>query len=495
LNAPATIDRVALVHDLASIENSAIPDDISTLIDEISALENTVINHDKYESLKNRLRALSLFYGFFDFSFPLHKLAITPNAENTASTVLIHWIFFFGERYKFGDVEYLEFTDAEPLVNEVKTFEKGDFFEQSKVSNFSIDLQSTNYFRRAIARANAEESEDFYVPIEVILTPKPRDKYNFGVGVSTDTGPRFTAEWHRPWVNLGGHSLNTNLFVSRPQQSIESSYRIPKGNPLKDFLDVQLGYRLVDDNQTRSDTLSLALLRQFGAKSEDEWDFIPFIRFSQEGFEQGIDADRFTTRLLTPGVTYSRVRKRGDILVSWGDRQQITVSGGSTAAGSDIDFAKIQVQTKWIRQWQKHRVILRAEAGAIATNDFDRLPSSERFFAGGDQSIRGFGLDEISDFNEQINEDGETEFELIGGRYLGVLSAEYAYSVSENWQAAVFVDVGSASDEFAKDIAYGFGAGVHWLSPIGRVRLYVAQGESELEDTSPRIHLSIGPGL
>ncbi len=494
LNQATKVNRVVLVNDLANIQADAVPEDILAVLREIEAFSGEVLEHDKYESAKSRLRALALFYGFFDFSFPLHKLAITPNAENTGSDALIHWIFFFGNRYKFGDVEYLEFTDAKPLVTDVKTFEKGEFFEQSQISNFSIDLQSTNYFERAIARANAEKSEGFFVPIEVILTPKPRDKFNFGVGVSTDTGPRFTAEWRRPWVNLAGHSITSNLFISRPQQSVEFGYRIPKGNPLKDFIDIQLGYKLVDENQTQSDTFSLALLRQYGAKNPDDWDFIPFVRFSQEGFEQGIEAPRVTTRLLTPGVTYSRIRKRGDLFVTWGDRQQITLSGGSKALVSDIDVAKIHYQTKWIRESGKHRLILRAEAGAIATDDFDRLPSSERFFAGGDQSIRGFGLNEISDVNVQTNLDGDTEFELVGGRYLGVGSVEYVYGVTDSFQGAVFVDAGSASDEFAKDLAHGYGLGVHWLSPIGRVRLYIARGESEIENTY-RIHLNIGPGL
>lgn len=496
LNAPAIVNRVVLVNDLETIDGEAMPEDITDVLAQITAFKDLRLEHEKYESAKSRLKALALFYGFFDFSFPLHKLAITPNADNTASTALIHWIFFFGKRYKFGDVEYLEFTDAEPLVNEVVTFDKGDFFEQSKVSQFSIDLQNTNYFERAVARANAEKSQDFFVPIEVILAPKPRDKYNVGIGVSTDTGPRFTTEWQRPWVNLDGHALTANLFLSRPRQSIEMGYRIPKGNPLKDFIDVQLGYKLVDENQTNSKNLSLSLLRQYGAKHADAWDFIPFVRFSQESFKQGIDVDSVTTRLLTPGVTYSRVRKRGDILVTWGDRQQITLMVGSKSFVSDIDVAKLQIQTKWVREAGRHRFIFRAEAGAIATNDFDRLPASERFFTGGDQSIRGFGLNEISDFNEQIDEKGETTYELIGGRYLSVGSAEYVYAINESWQAAAFVDAGSASDEFAKDIAHGVGLGVHWLSPIGRVRLYLARGESELKDRNDwRFHLNIGPAL
>jgi len=66
--------------------------------------------------------------------------------------------------------------------------------------------------------------------------------------------------------------------------------------------------------------------------------------------------------------------------------------------------------------------------------------------------------------------------------------------VAENWRVATFVDAGNASDKPISEAAIGFGVGVHWLSPIGTVRIYGARGISDIEKTF-RIHLVIGPGL
>jgi translocation and assembly module TamA len=261
-------------------------------------------------------------------------------------------------------------------------------------------------------------------------------------------------------------------------------------NPLNDFFKIQTGYQELNEEQRDTETYTVAAQRQWGAKSEDEWDKIGFIRYEYENFIQGIDEEQ-TTQLLLPGITLNRVRKRGDLFIDWGDRQQFTIEGGSKKLISDINIMRVIARTKWIRTLGKHRFIVRGDAGTIISNDFERVPSSLRFFVGGDQSVRGFGLNSVSE--ERIDYlTGETE--LIGAQFLAVASTEYAYQVSNDWRAAVFLDAGSANDDFGESPIYGVGAGAHWLSPIGTVRIYIARGFNNDERTW-RLHFSIGPGI
>ena len=109
-----------------------------------------------------------------------------------------------------------------------------------------------------------------------------------------------------------------------------------------------------------------------------------------------------------------------------------------------------------------------------------------RFFAGGDQSIRGFGYRNLAPKDE--------EGELTGGRYLAVVSAEYSYPVADEWRAAVFIDAGNAANKFNNNIATGAGVGAIWQSPVGPVRIYVARGHNDEENTW-RLHLLMGPSL
>lgn len=511
LRPKAQVMRVQLQLDIENAD--AIPPKLSEVIANIRAMQGKAIDHSRYESLKNQLNTFALLYGYFEFKFLLHKLLIvssdleagqTANAvsdsqsqqnhmpQQKVSSGIVHWIVNLGPRYKFGELSFLEETRGQSLVTRVKPFKKGEYFDQGKVGQLSADMIATGYFNNAIARPNSSEAIDKHVPIEVIITPKPKDLYKFGIGASTDTGPRISIDWERPWVNLDGHSMGAELYVSKPRKSLSFDYRVPTDNPLKDFYSFQAGVQQIQENQTDSDTLSLAVQRQWGAVDELDWDKIAFIKAEQETFTQGLQNEE-KTLLVLPGFTFNRTRKRGDIFVSWGDRQQITVEGASTSLLSDIDLFKVTARTKWIREYDSHRFVLRADAGMISTNDFERVPSSQRFFAGGDQSIRGFGLNEVSDVREVQGEEG-TELELIGGKYLSVASVEYAYKVAESWRVAVFADVGSASDKFASNLARGVGVGVHWLSPIGSVQIYIAHGKSDIEE-GYRVHFVLGEGF
>lgn len=493
MNQTALVNRVVFQSDIEDI--SKLPTKLAEVFTKVRALQNEPVDHNRYESLKNQLNTFALIYGYFDFKFLLHKLLIVPSdsPEGKSSSGIVHWIVTLGPRYKFGDLVFLDDTRGQELVKKVNSFSKGEYFDQTKVGELSIDMMTTGYFDNAIARPNSEQSIDFTVPIEIILSPKPKDLFKFGAGVSTDTGPRLSFDWDRPWVNLDGHSLGAKLYLSDPRKTIGLDYRIPKENPLKDFLSFQLGYKQVRENQTNSDTTSFAMHRQWGAREELDWDKILFLKTEQETFTQGLQYEQ-KTLLVIPGFTLNRTRKRGDIFVDWGDRQLVTVEGASSNLLSDIDLFKITARTKWIRQFDRHRFVFRADAGVIATDDFEQVPSSQRFFAGGDSSIRGFGLNGVTDIRQVVNEDGVEENELIGGKYLSVASIEYAYRVADNWRVAVFADAGSASDKFARNIATGVGVGVHWLSPIGNVQIYFARGKSDF-DKGFRVHLIIGPGL
>ena len=495
LNQITMVSRVILQADYLTNPNydtKHVPPKIIEVVRQVRAMQGKALSHSQYESLKGQLNTLALLYGYFDFKFLLHKLLIIPNSSNNTSDATVHWLFNLGERYRFGDVTFLEDTRGQGIALDVMPFNSGELFEQSKIGQYSIDLASTGYFDNAIARANASNAVNGAVPIEVILQPKPTDTFQFGVGFSTDTGPRISFDWRRPWVNLNGHSVGGNVYLSDPRKLISLDYRIPKANPLNDFLSYRVSFLQITENETQSDNISVEALRQWGGKEEDDWDKIAFFKVEEESFIQGSQEEE-KTRLVLPGFTFNRTRKDGDIFVNWGDRQQITVQGGSKDALSDIDFFKVLLKTKWIRQFDSHRFTLRADAGAIATNDFSRVPSTQRFFAGGDQSIRGFGYNEVSE-REFTEVDGELTSELVGGKFLAVASAQYAYAVSEQFRAAVFVDTGSANSEFGSDLAFGYGVGLEWLSPIGDVQVYVARGESSYEN-SWRLHIIIGPGL
>jgi len=133
-----------------------------------------------------------------------------------------------------------------------------------------------------------------------------------------------------------------------------------------------------------------------------------------------------------------------------------------------------------------HQFLAGANVGYIYADDFNKVPYNLRYFAGGDQSMRGFDYKSLSPMIDGYK---------VGGQGLAIGTMEYNYQFKEGWRAALFSDFGNAYDEkFSNPIEYSVGVGVRWRSPIGPIRLDVASGVSE-PGKPVRLHFFIGSQL
>jgi translocation and assembly module TamA len=135
---------------------------------------------------------------------------------------------------------------------------------------------------------------------------------------------------------------------------------------------------------------------------------------------------------------------------------------------------------------QRSRLLLRGKLGVIQAAAFSDLPPSQRFFAGGDQSVRGYGYQELGPEN--------SAGDVIGGQYLTVASIEADYLLYGNFGVAAFFDAGNAGDSFLPSLKKGVGIGLRYRSPVGMIRLDFAHPLDD-PDNDFRIHISIGSDL
>lgn len=459
--------------------------DFLSLLNKLPLHVDTVLVHENYNKVKSLLDSVALNKGYFDSAFVTNEIRV-DEAANSASITLV---YESGKRYLFGSIIYPDDLFAKALIANIIPFKQTQPYEAALLGEFNRKLGQTGYFQQVVARPLLDQAEDQIIPIEIIATARPRDIFNVGGGVSTDKGVTGKLNWQRPWVNRHGHSMKGDLYVSAPEQSASLNYKIPIEDPLNNYLSIQGGYNAVDNNDSNSDTLSVAAQRHWTNATQD-WNKIAFLRYSRDRFQQGTEPPT-TTYLLIPGFTLSRHRSRGGLDVYWGDSQLLTIEAASDAVVSDINLARITFQTKWLRSFGDHRFLVRGEFGVLNTNDFSQVPSTLRYFAGGDQSVRGFGYQELAPREPDI---GEERGQLIGGQYLNVGSIEYSYPVAPKWRAAIFTDVGGASEKPFEELAYSFGIGTSWLSPVGPIRLYLAKGFGDYGDDFG-IHFALGPAL
>jgi translocation and assembly module TamA len=134
----------------------------------------------------------------------------------------------------------------------------------------------------------------------------------------------------------------------------------------------------------------------------------------------------------------------------------------------------------------------RGELGTSWIDEFSDLPASQRFFAGGDRSIRGFGINELSppvDPEKASTPDSTTD-EGGGGENKIVGSLEFERDFPRNFRGAVFFDFGNAFNDWDTPLEYSVGVGVRWKLPMLMIGVDVAQALSE-RDMKPRLHLNI----
>ncbi|WP_434339169.1 autotransporter assembly complex protein TamA [Motilimonas cestriensis] len=437
------------------------------------------LNHGVYASAKSSITSMALQRGYFNGKFV--KSSVEVEAKENRATIVL-W-FDSGVRYRYGPLVFTQPSPAEELVRNMQPFKQGDFYLTTQVSEYSLEISDTGYFKNVLVRPNLDNAKGNQVPIEVSIGLKPTNSFEVGAGVTTDIGPRAKFGWKRPWVNDWGHSLGADLEISQPSQTISAFYKIPIDDPNTSYLNIQTGYQRLEENDTESTKYTLGVQRFW--KTPHNWDRTAFIKYDIEDSIQG--NQELKTKLLIPGVSYSRTRIKGGLNAFWGDKQLISTEVSSKFWASDEDIFKVYGQTKWLRSLtDKHRVLARLELGAIVTDSIYNVPSSMRFFAGGDQSIRGYGYKSVAPLGD--------DKKLIGGKYLTVASVEYSYPVRPNWRIATFIDGGTATNDFSEDMQYGTGAGVAWASPIGPIKVFVGVPLNS-DETAIRVHFLMGPEL
>lgn len=205
-----------------------------------------------------------------------------------------------------------------------------------------------------------------------------------------------------------------------------------------------------------------------------------FVELTSERFVVALDDEE--ANLVILGTSLERTERTAAEPLELGWRFRTSLRGAGPP--SSATFAQVRAEGEIaIRASDRARWVARVNSGASWTDSLAELPSSLRFFAGGDRSIRGYGLDDVG----PLASNGEVR----GGRHLLVTSLEYEQVVRGRWSVATFVDTGGAFNDGDDPWVTGLGAGVRWRSPIGPIRLDVATPLDD-PDRSVRLHIGIG---
>lgn len=441
--------------------------------------KGTILNHGEYDSFKKRLQSIALRKGYFDADMTKHQLAVADQLHEGFWNI----DFNTGKRYEFGNVTFGESNIQESYLRNIVPFKDGEPYTSDQLSLLNRRLSSTNWFSSvAVIPLFNKVGEDKVLPVHVVTVPRKKNSVDVGLGYASDIGMKGKLSWNKPWINSRGQSFQSDLALSSPEQTITASYKIPLvKSPLEDYYTIQGGYKVINNNDTSSNSYTFGVIRNWD--SFEGWQSAVGLNAMFDDFKQADDS--YKTFLLYPSFSFSRIRTDGSLFPMWGDSQRYSAETAAESLGSDINFVRFQLQQVWVRSFEDtHRFVVRGNLGLIQASNFDRVPPSFRFFAGGDRSIRGFDYQSISP--------KDRKGKLKGASRLVTGSAEYQYNFSGPWWGAVFVDSGEAIDKLDDaDFHTGAGVGIRWISPIGPIKLDVA---TPVDDSKKSVHFYIGIG-
>lgn len=441
-----------------------------------------VLNHGHYEDAKRLIQNQAARYGFFNGRFTSQRLSVDPRA----GVADIELIYDSGPRYSMGKVSFsgdAPFDDD--LLRRMVPFKENTPYDSELIAELNQAMQASGYFEGVRVDAAPTAAQGEVIPVEVQLqTRKPRTM-GLGLGYSTDVGPRAKANWTRHWVNAQGHSYGAEMELSAPKQNVGLWYDVPLDPPLTDKLRLAGGYQYEEMADTDSLSKLLTVGPEWHSKLPSGWERVISLKWQREEYQLGDDAGLST--LLMPGVSYSYLRSDNLVDPHNGYRLQFETQVAKEGLGSDANLLRGTAMIKGLTTlWQNHRFLGRVQVGGSATNGYQSIPPSLRFFAGGDQSVRGYDYQSLS----PENSDGDK----IGGRYMVAASAEYQYSIAEKWRIATFVDQGNSFNNLElPSLKTGVGIGIRWVSPVGPLRLDLAHALDD--DGGIRLHFSMGPEL
>lgn len=465
-------------------------DPFANFLGESPIRSGTQLVHSDYENLKSSLSAIAVENGYFSARFIRSELRV--DLQRNLADVQIE--FDPGERFRFGAIHITPIEAlSQRFIARFVPFEEGAPYSTDALIELRDSLNSSQYFSDVAVSPQLDSSlttgsaSAKAVPVNIDLSMRPRRSWSTGVGVTTDIGPRVTLAYEDRYLNRSGHRFNGDAALSPLDQRGNLTYNIPLRDPSTESVSFSTGLVGQDNDTFKTDTFKIGASYRSSVDAwflGDDWLQNIFTNYQHETSEINNVVDSYN--LTINGINWTKTQADDPIYPTRGWRLFTQVSGASNALFSDLSFIQLYASGKFVYDIGVGRLLMRSEIATSIVGGVEELPVSIRYFAGGDQSVRGYQYGSIGAEND--------EGEVVGGKHLLTASVEYDFPVLPSWRGAVFYDTGNSFADYTNlALKSGVGFGVRWQSPIGPIRVDLAKG---LDDGGGlRLHITMGPDL
>jgi outer membrane protein assembly complex protein YaeT len=392
-------------------------------------------------------------------------------------------------------VEGTHYSNPELVLREL-SYLPGDPFSSEDVAESRENVLGLGLFRAAQFRADHSDGTPPVVPMRVQVEEQPPREIKLGLTYGTEDEVGVQAEWqHRNWFG-DGRQLSLLLELSSVIRTVGVSFLQPH------FLSSRTQGILNFRQEQQDEETFLLNTSRFRPRLEHRFSstLSGFVGYRLE-LAKLSDVAPATIRALggikhdgvvsgpTLGLVWNRTEDPFD--PHYGEVISFTLDQAGKLWDGDFRFIKLTVEAKKYQDvgWQTvlagRLKIGLSEAFGARRN----IPLFERFYAGGEKSVRGYGrrrLGPLSDSDDPL-----------GGVSLIEGALELRRPLWRELGGAVFLDFGQVSlDTFdlpIDDLKFAAGVGVSYTTPLGPLRLDIGfPFDPPSGDQAWQIHFSIG---
>ncbi len=386
-------------------------------------------------------------------------------------------------------------VDPQLVLREL-TYASGEPFSLAAIEQSRQNLLNLDLFHSIHMEFQQETEKPRQVPIRIRVAEKELRSIRLGAGYSTDEEFIGLAAWqHRNWLG-GGRRLSAELRLSAIQRSIGATFVQPYflTHDTVLHLDAQQGQEDEDTYLLNYSRLRPRIERPFSPTFSGFVDYrIEFLKFNEVGSSTIRALGGLRREGILSGPTLGLIWDTTEDFLNpaQGGMLSVVANQAGTVWGGDYKFFSLTAEAKHYQRlgWD----IVLATRLKMGLSDFfgarRNIPLSERFYAGGDGGVRGYGRRKLGALNEADDP--------LGGLSVIEGSVELRRPLWHELAGTIFLDFGQLSlegyDIPVDSLQFSPGFGLSYATRIGPLRFDIGFPIDPADDDEPwRVHFGIG---
>lgn len=411
-------------------------------------------------------------------------------ADQKLKSIQVRLYIDNGPQAIFGETTILgQSTTEDELFQKKIEWKAGDVFDPEAVERTQEALETCGLFRSVTINYQDTIEADGSLPMTIQVVEGKHRTIGAGIGYATSRGPGASFEWdHRNFRGIGDKvRFRTNMWKDTQQASL--AYIISDfGRKDQDLIWLaDVTHETTEGYTDTSASFSGTIDRKINENT----------RFSYGGLSKYISSTQSNNNgdfLLLKTPMQLRWTTANDLMdPTFGQSLNLKVSPTLQVLSKPFAYCTSTLTGTFYHPITSDNSIVlagKATFGSIIGASRNTLPPSERFYAGNENTLRGYRYMTVSPLGK--------DHKPIGGRSLMVYSLEARFRLTEKIGLVGFYEIGnvysSPYPDIREEVLQSTGVGLRYHTPVGPIRLdfAVPLNKRKHVDNDYQIYFSIG---